>query len=429
MFVESHKPSLFPSFDLKERELRNVCVLFRIFELVPSFASDLFGEIGVRVSTKTKAEYLTEVVFEGFQGERPDGYIRIGSWQAIVEAKSDSKRLDTGQLAKYVEIARQKGFDAVLTISNEMVARPDHHPCYDTLKAKTRTVGLFHFSWQHIFTRICLWVESEGRLDPEQVVILKDFRDYLSAKKSGLNRFTQMSPSWRGLLEDVRKLSGSQSLSLSSENANAVLRDWFFEERYICLQLSEHLKAEVKLHVPRKYLGGTGSVLRFDDSMVDLTQHLTLQSRFIVPNAADSIHLKVDLGQKKIEVSMWLQAPKDIPTTKGRIGWLMRMLADVDQEFMSQILIHCSWRGKSGQHVFSLSEIKSWKGIIPRDLASVSITYFEIKMICDDAVGFRSPIKFVQKTELLVHSYYQQVGERLKKWVPKPPKHDEQAAV
>jgi len=105
------------------------------------------------------------------------------------------------------------------------------------------------------------------------------------------------------------------------------------------------------------------------------------------------------------------------------------MLADVDQEFMSQILVHCSWRGKSGQHVFSLSEIKSWKGIIPRDLASVSISYFEIKMICDDAVGFRSPIKFVQKTELLVHSFYQQVGERLKKWVPKPPKHDEQAVV
>jgi hypothetical protein len=429
MFVESHKPSLFPSFDLRERELRNVCVLFRIFELVPSFASDLFREVDVRVSTKTKTEYLTEVVFEAFQSERPDGYVRIGNWQAIVEAKSDSKKLNPEQIAKYVEIARQKGFDAVLTISNEMVARPDHHPCYEALKAKTRKVGLFHFSWQHIFTRICLWVESEGRLDPEQVVILRDFRDFLGAKNSGLNRFTQMSPSWRGLLEDVRKLSGSQRLSLSSENANAVLRDWFFEERYVGLQLSEHLKAEVKLHVPRKYLGGSGSIQRFDDALVDLTQDLTLQSQFIVPNAADNLRLKVDLGQKKIEVSMWLQAPKDVPTTKGRIGWLMRMLADVDQEFMSQILVHCSWRGKSGQHVFSLSEIKSWKGVIPRDLVSVSITYFEIKMICDDSVGFRSPIKFVQKTELLVHNYYQQVGERLKKWVPKPPKHDEQAVI
>ena len=49
ILVGHQKPSLFPAYDLREKELRNVSVLFRLFELVPTLARDIFGEIGVNV--------------------------------------------------------------------------------------------------------------------------------------------------------------------------------------------------------------------------------------------------------------------------------------------------------------------------------------------------------------------------------------------
>jgi len=62
----------------------------------------------------------------------PDGLIRVsrGSrhWSALVEVKTGSNLLQAEQLENYLDIAREQGFDAVITISNEIPAVAGQHP-------------------------------------------------------------------------------------------------------------------------------------------------------------------------------------------------------------------------------------------------------------------------------------------------------------
>ena len=424
MLVNYQTPTLFPAYDLKERELRNVSMLFRALELVPTLAGDLFGEIGVYVGKRPKARYLTEVTFEDFENERPDGFIEIKNWRALVEAKCDSNSLDADQVRRYIEIAKHHGLSAVITISNEMVARPDYHPCCKLSKSEERRLSLYHLSWQLIFTRLCLWAEREESLDSEQVELLADFRDFLKSKSSGLNRFDRMSGYWKPLLDDVKRLPTSERLLLSNENVRGVVRDWFFEERDISLKLSEQLKVPVQVLIPKKYRGGNKAEDRLEASVRELTQHLHLETILHIPNAAAGLQLRADLAKQQIEASMKLKATRNSHTTKGRVGWLKRMLKNVNEDCLDVTSVELRWVGKLDPLIFPLGEFLNWKKM-PDVFPPSAVSSFEIRMISDNARLFQSPTGFIRELEHLALVFYLQIGENLKKWVPPPPKIDE----
>ena len=424
ILVGHQKPSLFPAYDLREKELRNVSVLFRLFELVPTLARDIFGEIGVNVGKRVKAKYLTEVVFEDFECDRPDGYVAINNWQALIEAKCDANSLDKDQVNRYVSIAKHHKLDAVITISNEMVARPDHHPCYRLTKSEVKRLSLYHFSWQHIFTRLCLWAERDDEIDSEQQALLMDFRNFLSSKASGLRRFDQMGRSWKPLLRDIGRLATSETLPSKNQDVRSVVRDWFFEERDLALKLSEQLKVPVKLSIPRKYLGGNKSEERLHAVSKEMAQHLYLETKLIIPGAADNLCLRANLAHRKIEASMKLKAKQDSLTTKGRVGWLKNMLKNIEIEYRETTFVIFRWAGKRDPLIYSVDEIFQWKKV-PADFPPSPVTNFEIRMITDNTSAFQSPSKFIGELEHLASVFYWQVGERLKKWVPNPPRLDQ----
>lgn len=398
-------------------------MLFRVLELVPTLAGDLFGEIGVHVGKKPNAKYLTEVTFEEFDQERPDGFVSIRNWQAIVEAKCDSNVLAADQVGRYVEIAKHHKLNAVITISNEMVARPDHHPCYRLKKSEEKRLSLYHLSWQLIFTRLCLWAEREDAFDSEQLELLADFRNFLNSKSSGLQRFDRMSVSWKLLLQDIKRLATSENLPSSNKNVRPVVRDWFFEERDLALKLSEQLKVQVKLSIPRKFMSGNRSEERLEAACKALIQNLHLETHLIIPNAADNLCLRANLAQRKIEASMKLKAKQDSPSTKGRVGWLKRMLGDMDPEYLDMTYVTFRWAGKVEPLLFSIDEILKWKKI-PSDFPKSPVMSFEIRMVSGESNSFQSPSKFILELERLASLYYWQVGEKLKEWVPSPPKLD-----
>src|SRR4051794_14534104 len=80
-----------------------------------------------------QVDAFIEVPF--YLGERrlyPDGLIRVArgqrSFTALVEVKTGTNKLEADQLEAYLDIAREHGYDAVLTISNEIPAIPGTHP-------------------------------------------------------------------------------------------------------------------------------------------------------------------------------------------------------------------------------------------------------------------------------------------------------------
>jgi hypothetical protein len=56
---------------------------------------------------------------------RPDGVIAVSKgpkrWRAIVEAKTGASLLEATQMETYLDVAREYGFDAVISISNHYV--------------------------------------------------------------------------------------------------------------------------------------------------------------------------------------------------------------------------------------------------------------------------------------------------------------------
>ena len=90
-----------------------------------------------RTGRRTQVQTFTEVELEttpaGATG-RPDGLIVVSTgrrdWTALVEAKVGRSKLDEGQIETCLEMARVNELNALVTISNDFAAVPDHHPMY-----------------------------------------------------------------------------------------------------------------------------------------------------------------------------------------------------------------------------------------------------------------------------------------------------------
>src|SRR5688572_27865349 len=62
----------------------------------------------------------------------PDGLVRASRgtriWTALVEVKTGPIDLERAQVEGYLDVAREQGFDAVLTVSNQIAPAPGVHP-------------------------------------------------------------------------------------------------------------------------------------------------------------------------------------------------------------------------------------------------------------------------------------------------------------
>ena len=136
----------------------------------------------------------------------PDGLIRVSrgarSWTALVEVKTGSNDLATEQLENYLDVAREQGFDAVLTISNEIPAVAGQHPT-KVDKRKLRKVALHHLSWSQVLAEAVMQKEFRGVADPDQAWILGELIRYLEHTRSGALEFDDMGESWTGVRDAV----------------------------------------------------------------------------------------------------------------------------------------------------------------------------------------------------------------------------------
>jgi hypothetical protein len=120
---------LIPTAGLKnreEQESRGSSCLLAVLRAVPEFGHALLKDLDAPRSTVI--ETYTEVRFKDATGKsaRPDGAIvceRAGKvWTCLVEVKTGGAPLKSDQVSAYLDIARDNGFDGVLTISNQITS-------------------------------------------------------------------------------------------------------------------------------------------------------------------------------------------------------------------------------------------------------------------------------------------------------------------
>ena len=203
-----HEARLIPTSGIngaEEQERRATSALLAVLTAVKEFGRGFVKPFGAPAGT---LETYIEVPFilgeQAALPRRPDprhprrqDLDRAGRGQDGAERSSQ-----TEQLENYLDIAREQGFDAVITISNEIPAVAGQHPT-KVDKRKLRKVALHHVSWSQVLAEAVMQKEFRGVADPDQAWILGELIRYLEHRKSGALEFDDMGEAWVGVRDQV----------------------------------------------------------------------------------------------------------------------------------------------------------------------------------------------------------------------------------
>lgn len=115
----------------EEQERRATSALLAVIRAVPEFGHALLAGAN---APRGRITTFAEIQLKDVDGKVsiPDGAVVIERgrtrWRSLVEIKTGSAELHSEQVSRYLDMARDHGFDAVVTISNQITARPTDVP-------------------------------------------------------------------------------------------------------------------------------------------------------------------------------------------------------------------------------------------------------------------------------------------------------------
>ncbi|KXP00066.1 TerD family protein [Tsukamurella pseudospumae] len=308
---------LFPAVGIRssaEQEGRTTSVLLSVMSTVPEFGRRIASLMG---APRGRTETFTEVVFPlGGQEHRPDGLIRVSrgskEWVALVEVKTAKGALNADQIDRYVQIARAKGFDAVVTITCDVPPCPGELPIQ--LKARPpKSVSVTHLSWEEIVTEGSLALAASGG-DRLHDRIMEQFLLYASEQQAGMWQFGDMGRHW----VKVRNGVADGTLSASDPATAEVCARFDQLTRHLALQLTALTGQTASSQIPSSRADAVSRAKQLADSG-------ELFGTLRVDGATAPIVLNANLSRLKVGCSQAVQAPRAGRTTT-KINWLLRQL-------------------------------------------------------------------------------------------------------
>jgi len=327
--IEEWTPArLIPSGGIRggeEQERRATSAFLAVLQAVPDFGHSVLKTLG---APKGSIQTFTEVRLKDEKGAEhiPDGAIvveRAGkTWTCLVEVKTGRAEIDEGQVERYLGLARQYGFDALLTVSNQIRVTAESLPySVDKRKVGKRTVR--HWSWWRLFTEAVLQERFRGIADPDQAYILKEWIRYLDDEKSGASGFEDMGREWKDLRDAMRH----ETARASDPNLQIIAARWEQFSEYLALQLTQELGVVV-----RHKISGRGSAKdRLAERVAGILTDGTLETILVVPDAIGPITVEANLKSGRVVTKVEVKAPKT-GRAKTRINWLLRQLKDSPQD-------------------------------------------------------------------------------------------------
>lgn len=396
-----------------EQERRCTSALLAVIEAVQEFGRALTGRLGAPSGT---AVAFIEVPFT-LEGKkyRPDGLIQISrgkrTWNALVEVKTGHNRLDPVQVGAYLDIARQQGFDVVLTISAEIPTTPGVHPVAMD-KRKLKKVSLEHLSWGQIHTEALLEQVNRSVADRDQAWILSEFIRYLEDPKSGALDFDDMGPSW----VTVRESSARQTLRAGDQETLDVVARFDQLVTFTGMALSRRLGVQVKPALSRKELAD--QPLRLQAQAAALSKTGQLNASLEIPNAIAPLDVSVDLRANRVDCSVTVVAP-DTGKPATRVNWLLRQLRAAPTELQVRAqTARAREAGASYRLADLLDDPKPLAGNGPAEIRGFTVT------LSQPAGTKRGQGRgsFVSSVTGQVDHFYAEVVQNLKAWAPLAPR-------
>lgn len=320
-----HEARLIPTSGISgqlEAERRATSALLAVAGAVREFGTAIVKPLGAPAG---HLDCYIEVPFK--LGERtviPDGLLqttRAGkTWTALVEVKTSDACLEREQVEAYLDVAREQGFNVVLTISNQMQSAPGVHPV-EVDRRKVKKVELFHLSWAEVLTLAVQQRIHRGVSDPDQAWILGELIRYLEHPKSGALDFNDMSQHW----VPVRESLVAGTLRPNDKGLSEVIGRWEQLLRFAALRLGRELGTEVQVALSRRELAEPQ--LRIQDQTTSLVTRGVLDGSLRIPGTIGLLTVAADLRAGTVTTSVDIDAPREgRPTT--RVNWLVRQLKD-----------------------------------------------------------------------------------------------------
>jgi hypothetical protein len=396
----------------EEQERRAASALLAVMRAVPDFGHALLGPVGAprgRIST------YAEVQLKDDDGNVsiPDGAVIVERgrtrWCALVEMKTGNVELRSEQVSRYLDMAREHGFDCVITISNQITARPGNLP-FNVDRRKARRVPVYHLSWWRIITEAVLEHRHRGVSDPDQAWILGELIAYLDHENSGASGFEDMGEAWVRVRDGARQ----GTLRASDEEVRTVAGRWEQFVDYLALGLSQDLGRDV---VPLRPRGQTP-----DERLETLVQELaegTLKAGLRVPDAAGALWVAANLQAQQVTTSLTLEAPRE-GRPASRINWLLRQLMDVPND----LRIETSFANTRETSAVMLGEAREYpqRLLNPTDLRREPRS-FTLAVTRRMGTGRgRTQGSFVRETRRQVFDFYGEIVQNLKAWQPRAPR-------
>jgi hypothetical protein len=411
-----HEARLIPTSGIngaEEQERRATSALLAVMAAVKEYGRAVVKPFGAPAGT---IETYIEVPF--LLGEKklyPDGLIRVArgarSWTALVEVKTGSNELQAEQLENYLDIAREQGYDAVITISNEIPAIDGQHPTKID-KRKLKKVALHHLSWTQVLAEAVMQKEFRGVADPDQAWILGELIRYLEHSRSGAMEFDDMGESWT----NVRDAVAAGTLRPSDKGIATVVARFDALLRFASLRLGRQLGTEVVPVLTRKELADP--TLRTQSLTQMLCQSGQLAGAIRIPDTVGQLVVTADLRAGKVTCHVDLDAPREgRPTT--RVNWLVRQLKNAPGTTRVECF-NAHSRGSSAAEL--LAAVRESPASLVTDPGRDIRTF---RVATSGALGTkrgRGRGSFIDSVLAGVDNFYAEVLQDLKAWAAAPPK-------
>lgn len=396
-----------------EQERRATSALLAVIPAVKEFGRALLSPFGVPAGT---IETYIEVPFElGDRTLYPDGLIRVSrgqrSWTALVEVKTGTNELKPEQLESYLDIAREQGFDAVITISNEIPAVPGQHPTVVD-RRRLRKVALYHLPWVEILAAAVMQKEYRGVADPDQAWILGELIRYLEHPRSGALAFEDMGASW----VPIRQAVHSGTLRVGDKGIQDVAARYDALLRFVGLRLGQRLGADVQPVLSRKEISDPS--LRTQALVTSLSTTGTLVGGIRIPDAAATLEVTADLRAGQIQCHCDVEAPKQ-GRPRTRVNWVVRQLEKAPDGLRVEAFV---WHGRGPGAAELIGAVRQNPDLLIAD-PTKDLKGFRLTQITP--LGTKRGTgrgSFIDSVITAVDAFYADVLQQLRNWSAPPPK-------
>ncbi|MFF9376082.1 TerD family protein [Streptomyces griseoluteus] len=398
---------LFPVSALKsdrDREARATSVLLSVMAQIPEFGRRLTAAFGAPAG---RMETFTEVTLpHGDSPRRPDGVIRVERagklWTALVETKTNGNALKGEQVQAYMDIAARRGYEAVITLTNDVEL--EGSPLVDVKidGRRKHKVALRHLSWAEVAHQAQMLIQHEGVNDAAHAWLLRELLHYLQHENSGCHGFQNMGAAW----VPVRNGIDDETLCQGDPRALEVVESWERLVRQVCLRLGGELGHKV-LPVQRTRRGidpAARRALLADQLCADGR----LGAELRIEGTPGVLALTADFRTGRLRTSIEIPAP-----TQGYpLSWakrLVRRLAEAPADLHVETLLE----GGAGGPRSTLERLRPEPGnMLPT--TNTPVTAFRLSLLKTmGSTRGNAESSFIRSVDEAVHRFHRSVVAHL----------------